>query len=178
MLEPEFNYSISIIIYNCCTCMYTYWHTYTLYMHTHTHTALQWITCSMSLPRLVGPLVVVLFLSSPEVQLLVGPSSQLSVLSHIVQGPHIHPLVHHRPPFNGDVTTDKIISVDLFCTLLVLCCPNNFSIATCLGFHFCLWRCSLLACPSSPQHHSNSGPSNEQCEEQEGHHSTCQYYCW
>ena len=138
-------------------------------MLTCTHTTLQLITSPIFLPLPVGvgPLVEVLLLSPFEVQLLASLFSQLIVLTHIVQGPHIQPLVQHRSPINAGVITDIIISVDL-------CCSVKFSSTTFGRCHVALWDCYLPLC-SSRQHRSNNNPSNEQCEEQEGHHCTCQY---
>ena len=113
------------------------------------------------LPVAMGPLVEVLLLSALEVQLLVGPSSQLSVLTHIVQVPHIQPLVQLCSPSNGGVITHNIISVKL-CTFLFCCSFQLIGGSTpLLGFMLSLVDHFISRqCPSA-QHYSNNDPSSE-----------------
>ena len=123
---------------HACTHTHTHACTHT-HTHTCTHTHYNRVKEGSLLPcpfLPVGCLVVVLLLSALEVQLLVGPSSQLSVLTHIVHGPHIQPLVQHRSPINGGVVTDIVIGVVL-CTILFCCISGPYSL---LGSPLALWR--------------------------------------
>ena len=115
---------------------------------------------STSLLPSVDTLVVVLLLPAPGVQLLVGFSSQMSINTDIVLGPHIQLLVQCFPPCSRALDMCKFVGL-FFCSLLS-CCPAQFNGATShwgLSSSLCDFYIPLLYL--SPQHHHNDDHSSE-----------------